>query len=765
MKKITLLFALFFSVTLFSQVTNEGKPASWKLLNNEKSIQTNILPSFDLKALQAEDAINDIDKEGPWRFGYKHLVNFGFEDGQWTTLKNGDRIWRMKFNSPGALSMNVIFDQFFMPEGGKLYLYNDDRTDLLGAYTAIQNQKSGTLGTWIVEGETLWVEYNEPANVKGQGKLHFESITHAYRTAASEREEKGLGDSGNCNHDVDCPIGDDWEAHKENNKKAVAKILSGGSDWCSGALINNTANDGTPYLLTANHCVEGQNPANWAFIFGWISPNPVCATTDNSTNGSTTMTISGASLRAKNAASDFCLVELSSAPPTDWDRTWSGWDRTDDLPNFVVGMHHPSGDIMKICRDDSGPIHTTYSGTAEWEITAAGNGWEIGVTEGGSSGSPLYDPNGRIIGQLHRGMAACSGTNDNDDFDQYGRFATSWDNGSTDATKLQPWLDPLGTNPETLDSYPLDTYALDAGVSITLSEVNCGANTATPTVTLTNFGTTTLTSATLVWNLNGGTNNTLNWTGELVQDNYEMVSLGEVTLTSGLNTINVTVSNPNTGADEDASNNTASVSYNNNAVNTYPTSQVHLHLLTDNFAYETEWVLKNASNEVVSSGGPYEYAESNTNFYYDIDVVTGQCYTFEIIDNQSFDGICCTYGEGMYQLTGDNYAVIASGGDYGAGETTDFAVSEATGVNNLLANTISIYPNPTNGLVNIQLNNNTGNFSYAVVNTVGQQVRQGNLEHNNTSLDLSELTNGVYFMKITNTTNQHYMLKKIVISK
>jgi len=282
---------------------------------------------------------------------------------------------------------------------------------------------------------------------------------------------------------------------------------------------------------------------------------------------------------------------------------------------------------------------------------------------------------------------------------------------------------------------------------------------------LTNFGTATLTSATITWNLNGGTNNTVNWTGNLVQDNYEMISLDEITLTSGLNTITATVSNPNTEADENASNNTATISYNNSAVSTYPTSQVHLHLLTDNFAYETEWALKNASNETIASGGPYEYSESNTHFYYDIDVITGQCYTFEIIDNQSFDGICYNYGEGMYQLTGDNYAVIASGGDYGAGESTDFAVSEATGVNDLLASTISIYPNPTNGLVNIQLNNNTGNFSYNVANTVGQQVRQGKLVHNSTSLDLSELTDGVYFMKITDTVSQKYMVKKIMINR
>ena len=91
---------------------------------------------------------------------------------------------------------------------------------------------------------------------------------------------------------------------KEHNKRSAGILLSGGSGFCSGALINNTANDGTPYFLTADHCYS--NPANWAFRFGWISPDPVCATTANSTNGPTNMTLSGATLRAR----DLSLIHI-----------------------------------------------------------------------------------------------------------------------------------------------------------------------------------------------------------------------------------------------------------------------------------------------------------------------------------------------------------------------------------------------------------------------------------------------------------------------
>ncbi|MCH9661120.1 MAG: secretion system protein Por, partial [Bacteroidetes bacterium] len=165
MKKIILLFTVMLSLNALAQVVDLGKPQSWKVLNDAESFETHTLPTYDAKAIEAEDKINDQRSDRPWRFGYMHSVDFGFEQGQWNTLENGDRIWRIRIASPGALSLNFIFDEFFMPEGGSVHLYNDAHTDLLGAYTSIQNQESGILGTWLVQGETIWIEYYEPAAV------------------------------------------------------------------------------------------------------------------------------------------------------------------------------------------------------------------------------------------------------------------------------------------------------------------------------------------------------------------------------------------------------------------------------------------------------------------------------------------------------------------------------------------------------------------------------------------------------------------------
>jgi hypothetical protein len=520
MKKIKGLLSvlLLFSTFSFSQVTNEGEPVSWSYSSFELSnVEANLLPSFDLHSIKEEDKINDYLFDKPWRFGYMHSVDYGFEDGQWDILDNGDRIWRILISSNGALSLNFIFDNLFIPKGGSLYLYSDDHSDLLGAYTSDQNQEGGVLGTWLVKGDSVWIEYHEPLSVQGQGTLHIAKATHGYRNADTFNQAKGLNDSGNCNLDVDCSIGEDWEELKEHNKRSAGILLSGGSGFCSGALINNTQNDGTPYFLTANHCYS--NPSSWAFRFGWISPNTVCATTENSSSGPTNMTISGATLRSRDAGSDFALVEINSEIPDEWNRVFAGWDKTDNFPEFQIGIHHPSGDVMKVCRDDDPATKEVNGGAQTWEIVGGlYGGWEIGVTEPGSSGSPLFDQEGRIIGQLFGGGAACAGTNDNGAFDYYGRVGVSWEGGGTSSTRLRDWLDPQNSGRDTMDPYPsLTVYPYDSGVS-SIDSPTDGALTSTEviTVTISNYGENSISNFDVSYQIDGGTVVTENFLGTIL---------------------------------------------------------------------------------------------------------------------------------------------------------------------------------------------------------------------------------------------------------
>ena len=554
MKNI-LPFLLIFTLISNAQVTNEGQPLSWSYSTNElEVVEAKTLPTFDLKSIQEEDKINDLSFDRPWRFGYMHSVDYGLEDGKWDVLENGDRIWRILISSPEALSLNFIFDNLFIPKGGSLYLYNSNKSDLLGAYTHKQNQEGGILGTWLVEGDSVWIEYYEPQNVLGQGTLHIAKATHGYRNADTYNLAKGLNDSGDCNLDVDCSIGEDWEELKEHNKRSAAILLSGGSGFCSGALINNTENDGTPYFLTANHCYS--DPSSWAFRFGWISPNTVCATTANSSNGPTNMTISGATLRARDAGSDFALVEINSEIPEDWDRVFAGWDSTDNTPEYQVGIHHPSGDVMKVCRDEDPAVAGFYSGAAVWEIADEQNGWEMGVTEGGSSGSPLFDQNGRIIGQLYAGTAACFGTADNNGWDVYGRLGVSWEGAGTSSTRLRDWLDPQASGNDTMDPYPtLTSFPYDSGVSSIDSPVN-GILTSSEiiTVTITNYGENSISNFDVSYQIDGGAVVTENFSGTILTGESSLYSFSSTTDMSSVGTTYQIYSYTQLSGDEDSEN-------------------------------------------------------------------------------------------------------------------------------------------------------------------------------------------------------------------
>ncbi len=434
-----------------AQVTNEGTPASWKMQTAKKKVKAISMKSFDLNSIKAEDEINDKNRAIPYRFGHEFGVNLGLNNaGVWDELDNGDRIWRINIVSKGAKTLNFIFNTYDVPKGATLYVYNDDRSDLLGAYTSTFNRKDKVLGTWLIDGESVWIEYFEPFSVNGQGELNISKVIHGYRSISDAMvRQKSLGSSADCNHDVDCSVGNDFDCIKDKLKRSVALFILGGG-VCSGTLINNTNNDRAPYFLSANHCFVNNlentqsDPATWAFRFNWISPNPSCGTTESSSQGNRDQqTTSGATILSRNEKSDVLLINIDTDLPRSWDLEWAGWDRTGSLPDFVVGIHHPAGDIMKICREND-PLNKILLDfnrereTETWEI----EDWDIGVTEGGSSGSAIFDQHGRIIGQLAGGAAACNGIVDNDLSDYYGRFDVSWEFGDG----LANWLDPARTN-------------------------------------------------------------------------------------------------------------------------------------------------------------------------------------------------------------------------------------------------------------------------------------------------------------------------------
>lgn len=742
--KITLLLFLTF-YTGFSQVSNEGTPLSWKLENLE-GLNAVVMPSFDLAKIQAEDKANEKRKDMPWRFGYEFFVDHSLaNNGNWHTLPNGDRIWRIRYKSEGAKTLNFLFSDFYMPEGAKVYLYNTSHSDLLGAYDARQNNAERVLGTWLVKGEDIVIEYFEPVAVAGQGKLEILKVVHGYRTSDSfmKAPDDDLNGSGNCNYDVNCTLGD-VDDFKEINKKAVGLIITNNSGFCSGSLVNNTANDGTPYFLTANHCYD--NPSQWAFRFNWISPNPVCGTNANSTNNAPDyyQTVSGAVLRARNEDSDFCLLQITANIPANWDLVYAGWDRSSVAPQSVFGIHHPSGDIMKTCRD-FGPITTEDT---MWRI----EDWDMGVTEGGSSGSPIFDNFGYLRGQLYGGDSACNGTSDNGQYDIYGRFDVSWTGGATSATRLSDWLDPIQTGAITLDYYPpSELLTLDARAAVSnLNQDVCG-NAITPLIRLDNRGTTTLTSAVITYSLNN-TAVTINWAGSIATNQSVEIALPQLQGVAGDNTFTVTVANPNNGIDENLNNNTATSNFIVDVVPVLALSNVNFELVTDFFGLETTWELTDDNGDILYSGGPYglwQQETINTTFLLN----NAGCYTFTISD-EAGDGICCEYGEGSFSLTTQSGIVLADGIEFGSSYTKRFNMDNGMSVSgNALQNAIKVYPNPSAGIYNISVNGAYGNLSYQLYNMLGQSVTGGTIATDGT-INITSAANGVYMLKVADASGK-----------
>ncbi len=511
--------SIFFQ-SLNAQISQGGLPPSFKQADKSalSTIEYMKMPYVDVEALRAEDVYNDLIKDQPWRFGKDLYVDYNpGNSGTWDALEDGGRIWRLGITSKGALSINLTFDKYRLPDGAKLFIYTPDRSQVIGAFTSYNNQDDGYFATTLVEGESVIIEYHEPREVDFPGELNLWRVVHGYR--GFDKFLKAFGASGYCNVNAACPQGDPYR----KQIRSVALLILG-EYACSGALINNTNNDGTPLLLTAAHCYKpGETSATTAvFRFNWQSPTCSNPSTSPSYNS-----MSGAVERARFTTSDFWLMELNQTPPEEYNVYYSGWNRTTALsiPGTVFCIHHPLADIKKISWSTLGVNATGYYGTTgpqtdHWRVAS----WSDGTTtEKGSSGSPLYDPNGRIIGQLHGGDAAC----DNTLPDWYGNLGYSWTGGGTNSSRLSNWLDPSGTGVTTLDGYdPAEQPTAIDGSIEDIPEPGYIYNDTveiTPRITIRNLGTDNLTAATVGYILNSEDPVEISWTGNLALNETEEV--------------------------------------------------------------------------------------------------------------------------------------------------------------------------------------------------------------------------------------------------
>ncbi len=485
------IFLLMLSHTeSYGQISTKGIPPSFSDQNLSKEVPLINLVSLEKSKIALDKAYDKMEAT-PLEIGYTISTEMSLTNsGVWHELANGDKVWRLSVSSEGAEALNVYFTNFYLPNHCKLYIYNEDRSMILGAYTFENNSETGIFSTELLSGDQITFEFIQPKRSKEDATFTINEIGHIYQYANfSKYALKDFGDSGPCEVNMNCVEGDIWQ----RQKRGVARIAvkRGNSiSWCTGTLVNNVKRDFTPYFYTANHCGVGANETdylNWVFYFNYEAEN--C---ENPINEPTSNTITGSQLLSSisyTEGSDFKLLLLQNEIPTSYNPYFNGWSNLDENSQSGVSIHHPGGDIKKISTYSEPLVSSIYEGDNEdltgsfWRVNWAETNNGHGVTEGGSSGAPLFNSQGLVIGALTGGGASCSNLTSPD---YYGKFAHGWDKFATDNTnQIKVWLDPENTGATSISGLDYndeffipvfrgDTVAVPVGRPVNFTDLSIG---------------------------------------------------------------------------------------------------------------------------------------------------------------------------------------------------------------------------------------------------------------------------------------------------
>jgi PKD repeat protein len=433
---------------LIAQISFGGKPLIETLTLPTPPIVE--FPAPDLKQIKLEDDQSAFTQQ-PYRVAVAVKANCDFiQSAQKTKVSNGT-VWRLILHSTGAKALSVTFGKFNIPGKGKLFLYDAGIKKRIGAFTSENNIENGEMALEIILGETIIMEYFQPTDVIAFPQLVISELLYVYRSPGYDPSSllKNFGEAGSCEVNINCPEGLPFADQKQG---VVRIFVRAGANayWCSGSLVNNTRRDFKPYILSASHCQEGATLSDfnkWVFYFNYEAvgcSKPLVEPSSKTMSGASLMSASGST---SSGQSDFLLLQLNQPIPLDYNAWYFGWSRETTSNIGAIGIHHPSGDIKKISFVLNAPVAVNVFGGSpnvngtHWQVNWRSTVSGFGVTEAGSSGSPLINVEGNIIGTLSGGGSDCAHTSA---MDYYGKVSAHWTfNGTTASAQLGPWLDPL----------------------------------------------------------------------------------------------------------------------------------------------------------------------------------------------------------------------------------------------------------------------------------------------------------------------------------
>lgn len=421
------------AIQAFNQIDRGGEPISW---NIEQSVSLSSiwqnLSDVDTDMLLAEDELTASDKSIPMRFASAIPVTFSESNsGKWTNLHNGDRIWMLGLESSGAFSLGVSFSNFHIPEGAKLFVYTENHQDYIGPLTHRDNRINQAMSLPPIAGSKIIIEYYEPYAFRGDGEFIISSIAHGYRSLKDQNIEQAFP----CIHDLEIsPANNDL---LDASSSVLMMIVDNGQRIATASLINNTSNDGTPYVVTAQSALMGL-PAGWVFLFdvagtGCYNSNSICWS----------RAICGAQIIETDFEHGVSLLKLRGNPEKNWTAYFSGWNINElgEDQQFLTCIQNAFGLPQTIAE---------YVGTVEeieWKNKTVFqlSDWSNGQTFKGAIGSPVFDADMNLIGIYIGGDGNCNEAGQ----EYFASIKSSWNN-------FEEFLNPLSLADDRFDGiYPI----------------------------------------------------------------------------------------------------------------------------------------------------------------------------------------------------------------------------------------------------------------------------------------------------------------------
>jgi FG-GAP-like repeat len=353
---------------------------------------------------------------------------------QWTTAAQGNRIGSIRIKSTDAkgVFIGVLVDQ--LPKEAMLRFHGDKSTTafhISAAEILSRIQTNINAGDKTDFGRTFWappldaddvtMEIELPAGVATDTvQISIPLISHVFTTSAElEMKANTLAKTGagTCNVDATC------YPEYDNESRSVARVnflvAPGLGGTCTGTLLNNKFSDGTPYFLTAHHCINTQTEASNLYEINWTYRTSAC--NSGVQNTPVDQLGVGGVLLYNNMQTDTSFLRLNAPPPSV--ARFAAWSADPvTIGSAALGLHHPLGHLQEaslgtvreLLKCDVTSLEAVGNCVGATFATAnhIKTTWAVGSSASGASGSGLFvtKNNARyLVGQLHGGFA-CTGT-------------------------------------------------------------------------------------------------------------------------------------------------------------------------------------------------------------------------------------------------------------------------------------------------------------------------------------------------------------------